>query len=255
VPSRVAASKSLPTSDAVVTLTNEHRPLRFSADRPIRSFDATAQRRTCFGRTTKSVESGLLERARCGDRSAFDELSERCRTRLLTIARRILRNEADAEDSVQDSLVNVFVNMRRFDGRSAFFTWATRITINCCLMKLRSRRKYYQRRVDSETADEGFEEISCSALNPEEAASQDEENKLLREAIDALPERLRLVVEIKEFQDRSMQETASRLGISVGAAKARLFRARGLLTGRLSSKCGPRGQRILRSRCVISSTR
>lgn len=242
VPTRVAASS---TSEDIVTLANEHRPFRLSPAGPIRrwGFAPAAETRACPGCRENSAESGLLERARSGDDSAFGELSELCRPFLLGIARRILRDEAEAQDSVQDSLLNAFVNLQRFDGRSKFLTWATRITINCCLMRLRSRRKHYERHLDEEVTDKEHREIRCARLNPEQAATRDEEEKLLHLAIDALPEALKIVVKIKEVQDRTMEETASLLGISVTAAKARLFRAKGLLKLRLSSKGGPRYQR------------
>jgi len=100
-------------------------------------------------------------------------------------------------------------------------------------MRLRSRRKHYERRVDKAVTHEEYEEIRCVRLNPEQVASRDEEEKRLHFAIDALPEKLRSVLEIKELQERTMEETASLLGISVTAAKARLFRAKGLLKRRV----------------------
>jgi RNA polymerase sigma-70 factor (ECF subfamily) len=240
VSTRFAASISLPTPQPIVALANERRPFGSSPGGQIRRQGVAShtETRNCFECTKKSAESGLLERARDGDHSAFGELSEQCRARLLAVARRIVRNEADAQDSVQDSLLSAFVNLRRFDGRSAFFTWVTRITINCCLMKLRSRRKYHRSRMDAECTGEEYEEIKCAALNPEEAAARDEESRLLRAAVGSLPKTLRIVVEIRDLQDRSIKETASLLGISVGAAKARLLRARGLLGGRLSVRWG-----------------
>lgn len=245
MPIRLAPSILISKSEAMVTLANEHRPFRFSPKGPIQrwGFAPAPERGTWPGCAKTTVESCLLKRARSGERSAFDELSERCRASLLRIARGILRDEADAQDSVQDSLLSAFVNLKRFDGRSTFLTWATRITINCCLMRLRSRRKYYERRVNAQVTDEQYKEIGCATPNPEQTAIRDEEKRLLHLAIDVLPEPLRMVVEIKEIQDRSLEETASLLGISVTAAKARLFRAKGLLKRRLCSKWGPRYQR------------
>lgn len=243
MPTRFAASISLPTPQAIVALANERGPFRSSPVGQVRRRGVAShpETRNCFECAKKSPEFGLLERARRGDHSAFGELSERCRARLLTLARRIVRNEADAQDSVQDSLLSAFVNLRRFNGRSAFFTWVTRITINCCLMKLRSRRKYYGSRMEADHTGEEYEEIECATLNPEEAAVRDEESRMLHVTIGSLPETLRIVVEMKDLRDRSIKETASLLGISVAAAKARLFRARGLLAGRLSSKRGATG--------------
>jgi RNA polymerase sigma-70 factor (ECF subfamily) len=207
-----------------------------STEERIWSLAPAVETGNCPGWAKNSAESALLESAKSGCASAFGELSEWCRAPLLRIARRILRDEADAQDAVQDSLLNAFVNLSRFEGRSAFRTWATRITINCCLLRIRSRRKHHERRVEAEVSDEEHKEIGCATLNPEQAVTRDEEKRLLHLAIDALPEKLRRVVEIKELQDRTTEEAASLLGISVTATKARLFRAKGLLKRRVSSK-------------------
>jgi len=199
-----------------------------------RSCAGVPKSRNCPEFTKVSVDLFLLQRARSGDSAAFAELSERCRLPLTRIARRILRNEADAEDCVQDSLLNAFVKLRSFDGRSAFLTWATRITINCCLMRLRVRRRYHQACFDSEITEEVYGSIGRMTLNPEQIITRSVEERQLHLAIASLPEKLRIVVEIKELQDRTVREVASLLGISATATKARLRRAKGLLKRRLS---------------------
>jgi RNA polymerase sigma factor (sigma-70 family) len=182
------------------------------------------------------AERALLENAKSGDTAAFGELAQRCRAPLMRTARTILRDEADSEDSVQDSLLNAFANLRNFDGRSTFLTWATRITINCCLMKLRSRRRHYERRVDSQIMEQVSTRLASPTLNPEQVVMRDVEQRQLKLAIAALPAKLRSVIEIKELQGRSAPEAASLLKISVPATKARMFRAKGLLKRSLSSK-------------------
>jgi RNA polymerase sigma factor (sigma-70 family) len=192
--------------------------------------------------TGVSADFDLLERAKRGDSAAFADLTERCRVPLNRIARRILRNEADSQDAVQDSLLNAFVNLRSFDGRSMFLTWATRITINCCLMRLRRRRRYYETFLDSENTEGVYPDDDHIALNPEQIATRSGEERQLYLAIASLPDKLRTVVEIKELQDRTTQEAASLLGISVTATKARLHRAKSLLKRRLSPSLGQRHQ-------------
>jgi len=77
----------------------------------------------------------LLARARAGDQAAFGELCKRSEPRLLRMARHIVRNEEDAQDAVQEALLNAFRNLSTFDERSSFFTWATRIAINSSLIQ------------------------------------------------------------------------------------------------------------------------
>lgn len=216
------------------------RPFRRDPEVRIRAWRETlppkTQIRPEFARS--AAEAVLLKRARSGDTAAFGELAERCRAPLERIARRILRDEADAEDSVQDSLLSAFVNLRSFDGRSTFLTWATRITINCCLMRLRGRRRHHEKCVDSEIVEKVYAGAGSAAPNPEQIVTRDSEESRLHLAIATLPQKLRVAVEIKELQDRTVQETASMLGLSVPAIKARLFRAKGLLKRRLSPKWG-----------------
>jgi RNA polymerase sigma-70 factor (ECF subfamily) len=174
-------------------------------------------------------DSGLLERARLGDATAFGELSERCRAFLGRIARRILRDNSDTEDAVQEALMNAFVNLKSFDGRSKFSTWATRITINCCLMKLR-KHKYFENSLDPENMREADGSLRQQPPDPEQVVARDLEVRRLHVAIASLPKKLRIVVEKKELQDRTIVEVASLLKLSEATTKARLFKDRSKAT-------------------------
>ena len=82
----------------------------------------------------------LVAAAQTGDTSAFDELCKRHTQRIFRMTHRITRNHEDAEDALQDCLLNAFIHLRSFDGRSRFSTWLTRIAMNAALMKLRKNR-------------------------------------------------------------------------------------------------------------------
>jgi RNA polymerase sigma-70 factor (ECF subfamily) len=176
------------------------------------------------------IEKGLLARARAGEEAAIEELLKRAEPRLLRMARSIVRNEEDAQDAVQEALLNAYVNLSSFDERSSFFTWATRITINSSLMLLRKRRPFFLR-----VTGDGPEELDFEdpAPNPEALLAEKDERRILKEAIRSLPRTLRVVVELNQFQERSMQEMASALSISCPAAKARFFRAKEMLRNRM----------------------
>jgi RNA polymerase sigma-70 factor, ECF subfamily len=137
---------------------------------------------------------------------------------LLRMARNIVRNEEDAQDAVQEALLNAYVNLSTFDERSSFFTWATRITINSSLMLLRKHRQFFLRFTGDDPEELDFKD---PAPNPEALLAEKDERRILKEAIRSLPRTLRVVVELKQFQERSMQEMASALSISCPAAKAR----------------------------------
>ena len=182
------------------------------------------------GHPQSPAEKQLIARARAGDHAAFGELCKRSEPRLLRMARHIVRNEEDARDAVQEALLNAFLNLSRFDERSSFFTWATRIAINSSLMQLRKRRPFLVRFTDD--APEDFA-VKDPSPDPEALLAEKNEQRILHEAIRSLPRNLRIVVELKQFRDCSVEETAAALSISPTAAKARLFRAKQMLKNRL----------------------
>jgi RNA polymerase sigma-70 factor, ECF subfamily len=142
---------------------------------------------------------------------------------------RITKNREDAEDALQDSFLSAFVHLRNFDGRSSFSTWLTRIAINSALMKLRKNRGSREVSMDEPTGvgdtSPRFEPAD-SHPDPEAHYAQRERRRIVVGAIRALRTNLREVVEIRELQEGSLKEAAKRLGISVAAAKARLFHAK-----------------------------
>jgi RNA polymerase sigma factor (sigma-70 family) len=125
------------------------------------------------------------------------------------------------------------VHARDFDGRSSFTTWFTRIAINSALMILRKKRAHPEHSLDDDGGDAGAPPkswiVADSAANPERLYAQAERERLLKAAVSDLRPTIRKAVEVGQLQDRSMRETAQVLGISVAAAKARLFHARAAL--------------------------
>ena len=163
--------------------------------------------------------------------SAFATLCERYRQRLFRAARRISRCREDAEDAVQDALLNAFVHIGDFDGRSSLPTWLTRIAINSALMILRKNRAAPQITLEGndDFARDGLHHgILDRAPNPESCYAQTEAQGIMREAVQRLRPKQRAVVQI-QLQGRSMQETAEAIGISLAAVKGRLFHAKAAL--------------------------
>ena len=146
---------------------------------------------------------------------------------LVHAAQRITRTSEDAEDAVQDTLLRAFVHLGDFEGRSNFATWLTRIAINSALMILRKKRATRETAMgDNNDFGDGLRyETTDHAPNPETRYAQSEERRILRTAIERLRPNLRVVVQI-HLQGRSMRETAQALGISLAAAKSRMFQAR-----------------------------
>jgi RNA polymerase sigma-70 factor (ECF subfamily) len=171
-------------------------------------------------------DEALVAGAKMGHGSFFDELHERHRERMFRVARRITRHREDAQDAVQESFLRAYVHLEKFDEKAKFSTWLTRIAINAALMKIRKNR--VSRKVGVKDAGDAVG-LSDSVPNPEETYARSEQKAALRDAIARLRPRLQSVVELHDLRECSLHETAEALGISVAAAKARLFHARAAL--------------------------
>jgi RNA polymerase sigma-70 factor, ECF subfamily len=174
-------------------------------------------------------ENQLIAAAKSGRRAPFGELCERHMKQVSCVTRRIIRNREDAEDAAQECFLNAFVHLKDFDGRSQFATWLTRIAINAALMTLRKNRG--AREVPMDEPNPSFESVAQrefrdDAPDPEESCSLRERRRIVKSAISALRPRARNVVELFHLQEHSIRETAQILGISTGAAKARMFHAK-----------------------------
>jgi RNA polymerase sigma-70 factor, ECF subfamily len=174
-------------------------------------------------------EKQLIAAAKSGRRAPFGELCERHVKKVFRVIHRIMRNREDAEDAMQDCLLNAFVHLKDFDGRSRFATWLTRIAINAALMKLRKNRG--AREVPIDEPNPSSEPIAQRAFrydapDPEESCSLRERKRIVKSAISGLRPRARNVVELIHLQEHSIRETAQILGISTGAVKARMFHAK-----------------------------
>jgi RNA polymerase sigma factor (sigma-70 family) len=180
----------------------------------------------------ESAEKWLVEAAKGGHSAAFTTLCDRYTHQLLRIAHRITRNREDAEDAVQDALLRAFLHLTGFDGRSSFATWLTRIAINSALLIVRKKRTSFEVAMDYPDSHDPtrlpYELADCSP-NPEKLYAQREREEILRGAIVQLRPKIRRVVELQQLQEFSLMRTAEMLGISVTAAKGRLFHARAAL--------------------------
>ena len=177
-------------------------------------------------------EARLLSDAKRGEPEAFEALCQTLRPRLLKIALRITRNREDAEDAVQDSMMRAFVHLNDFHGDSSFSTWLTRIIMNSALMINRKNRSARQISADElpPAGEPGLHfQIPDRAPNPEQTYVQRERRTILHSAIRRLRPRIRAVIEMAQFQELPIKETAKILDISVAAAKGRSFHARAAL--------------------------
>jgi RNA polymerase sigma-70 factor (ECF subfamily) len=171
-----------------------------------------------------------LEALRSGDRDALAQLVENYSSQIYQLALKMLNNTQDAEDVLQNTFLKAFQHIAGFDGRSSLSTWLYRISSNEALMMLRKRRPEIteadSRAMDGEDTDITPTEFVDWGLLPEEELLSGEAKKQLDQAIQALPEKLRIVFLLRDIEGLSIQETAQSLEVSEDVVKTRLLRAR-----------------------------
>jgi RNA polymerase sigma-70 factor (ECF subfamily) len=157
------------------------------------------------------------------------------------VALRIVRNESDAADVVQDAFIQACRGLKAFRAQSQLGTWLHRITVNAALMKLRARRRTHEQSIDEMLptfAQDGHRNHVRPAWEgaADELLQREEMRMMVRRNIDRLPESYRLVLMLRDIDEMSTDETAAVLKIKPGAVKTRLHRARMALRGLLENE-------------------
>jgi len=184
----------------------------------------------------RKADMTLVAAAKNGNRKAFEILVKRHERKIFFVARRITRSREDAEDVVQQTFQKAFTHLLKFEGRSAFSTWLTRIAITEGLICLRRRRGVREVLIDDLNANEenpAALDVPDSSPDPEAIYSQREWVEILYSAVNELPAGMRRAIQLRELEERSSEETAQIMGISVGALKGRTFHGRRKLHERL----------------------
>jgi len=182
-------------------------------------------------------ELALVQAARTGDVSAFEQLVRRYDRKIFRLAHHITQHREDAEDVLQESFLKAYQNLAGFQGNSKFYTWLVRIAVNESLMKLRKRRSDRTVSLDEEVETEDGSmprEVPDWGPSPEQLYGREELNGILVRTIGGLPASFRTVFVLRDVEGLSTEETAEALALSVPAVKSRLLRARLQLRDRLS---------------------
>jgi RNA polymerase sigma-70 factor (ECF subfamily) len=181
-----------------------------------------------------SGESDLVVRLRRGDTASFEQLVRAHGGTMLAVARRLVRNEADAKDCVQEAFLRAFQSIDSFEGRARLGTWLHRIVVNVALGKVRTKTRRAERSIEDllpefDTAGSRVESERAAAASPEANLESAEIVKHVRGCIDQLPEHYRNVLILRDIEGYATDETGTFLGMSPGAVKTRLHRARAAL--------------------------
>jgi RNA polymerase sigma-70 factor (ECF subfamily) len=184
-----------------------------------------------------ATDAVLVTAAKSGDQTAFAQLWERHSNKVFRRVYRITGNPDDAEEVLQEAWMKAYAHLKTFEGRASFSTWITRIAINSALMALRRKRTHPEASMevyDGETW--RSMDVADQTKDVEELFTRREIAQRLKRAISRLKPRQRKVVEVHYLNDGSLKETADLTGISMGATKSRLSRARISLRKALQSE-------------------
>lgn len=185
----------------------------------------------------KKSDDQLVAELKHGDQSAFSELVARHQAKVYQLALKLTRNEADAEDVLQETFLRVYNRIETFRGEAAFSSWLYRIAANASFAKLGERRKHEH--ADLDDVHPEFEAGLTQPVNdwsrqPDSVLMGKETLGMLEKAISELPEDFRVVVLLRDVQGLSNNQVADILNLTVAAVKSRLHRARLFLRKRLS---------------------
>ncbi len=185
-----------------------------------------------------NAERELLARLQHGEELAFRELVESRGPRLLSTARRLLADEHEAQDCLQDAFIRAFRSIGRFEGRSSLSTWLHRIVINVCMTRLATRKRRAEESIDDllpvfdeDGARVGLVEPADASV--EKVVERLQNRALIRATLEQLPDNYRIVITLRDLEELSTAETAEALEITQTAVKLRLHRARAALRAKL----------------------
>jgi RNA polymerase sigma-70 factor (ECF subfamily) len=188
-----------------------------------------------------SEDLDLAWRVASGDVHAFERLLRRFNRSLYRVARAIVKDDAEAEDVLQEAMLRAYRSMPAFRGDARLSTWLVRIVANEALgrLRLRARRSavvpLHPDAPDLAEFDLPADEAPMSVQqDPERAAMRGEMRRLLESRIDALPDAFRVVFVLRALEELNVEETAACLGIAAATVRSRFFRARSLLRETLS---------------------
>jgi RNA polymerase sigma-70 factor (ECF subfamily) len=189
-----------------------------------------------------SADNELVRRALARDEAAVRAILKANNQRLFRIARGILRNDAEAEDVVQETYVRALTHLEGFRGDSSLSTWLSRIAMNEAMGRLRGRRTSSAWNPEQQHKTEA--EIiqfpaSTTSDDPERSMAQREIQLVVERAIDELPQPFRLVFVTRVIEEMTVEETATLLGLKPETVKTRLHRARSMLRENVERKIGP----------------
>ena len=188
----------------------------------------------------KKVEEALVREFQAGNRQAYDKIADIYQKKIYSLSYNLTRNQMDAQDVTQEVLLTLFRKINMFQGKSAFSSWVYRITLNSSYMKLRRKKKEPNISIDELMPlfnGAGFQQdkIKDWSENTESLMFANESRNVIKNAVDLLPEKEKVVFLLRDVEGVSTEKTGEILDLTVPAVKSRLHRARLFLRKKLSN--------------------
>jgi RNA polymerase sigma-70 factor (ECF subfamily) len=188
---------------------------------------------------SRQEDYDLVNRALAGEQDAYTRLRNKYWRSLNAMLSRMIRDKSDAEDLTQEAFIKAFNSLKSFNPEYAFSTWLYKIASNNCIDYLRKRRLKtvsMDAPVQTRDGEMQMELPDTNAVIPDVPITSAERTAILQEAIRNLPDKYRIVIELRHKHELEYAEIAERLDLPLGTVKAHLFRARALLLKRLQGK-------------------
>jgi len=182
------------------------------------------------------LDKDLVLRVQQGDKSAYDLLVIKYQHRIIQLVNRYVKDPSEAQDVAQEAFIKAYRALGNFRGDSAFYTWLYRIAINTAKNYLVSRsRRYSDYQIDIQDAEQVENSAQLKVMEtPEYLLLNDEIVKVIKAAIEKLPEEMKVAIMLREFEGMSYEDIAQTMECPVGTVRSRIFRAREAIDEKLS---------------------
>ena len=180
----------------------------------------------------------LVSAAKTGDQKAFEDLMKKYRKSVYYMLLKMVYNPDDAEDLTQEAFAKAFTSLHKFDSKFAFSTWLFRIATNNCIDFIRKKKLLtysIDQPVDEDSDRPFFIDIRDKNYNPNEEMIHSQRSQIIHEAVEKLPQRYKILVQMRYFDEKAYEELADELNLPLGTVKAQLHRARELLNELLAN--------------------
>ena len=177
---------------------------------------------------SEDLDQDLVLRVQQGDKSAFDLLVIKYQHRIMHLVNRYVKDPSEAQDVAQDTFIKAYRALADFRGESAFYTWLYRIAINTAKNYLLSRsRRHFDYEIDVQDAEQVENAAQLKDMDtPDNLLMNEQIVKVIKDAVENLPEEMRIAITLREFEGMSYEEIAEAMDCPIGTVRSRIFRAR-----------------------------